>query len=323
MVLDSLTSDNIPAHYIKDSSTITARAAYALNADRRWAVTGTLIQNRLSELCSLLRFLQIYPYSDKEAFDEDIANLWSSGREEEAFSRLKKLLKFIMLRRSDKILHLPKRTDQRLLLEFDSDEQRCYNRAKEVAICALDDILGAGNPGNGYTNVLSKVNRLRMICNLGTSTESDSVCTASRSLPPLDVFCEDLVWNAEAAGKALDEFTHLGMTMTCTNCRSDNSSTVRTYCLLGDELVDGHRPFVVLTKCLRLWCAPCVAEARIDVSFAEYCTCTPRCPYERVELSSSPATPLSSQPSFSATQYSTKIRALVNDLNQWSQTTKW
>ncbi|KAJ1970301.1 DNA repair protein rad16 [Dispira parvispora] len=50
------------AHCIKDRSCNTARAAFALQSTYRWALSGTPLQNRVGELYSLVRFLQLDPF---------------------------------------------------------------------------------------------------------------------------------------------------------------------------------------------------------------------------------------------------------------------
>lgn len=52
------------AHCIKTRSTMTAKACFALKVDFRWCLTGTPLQNRIGEFFSLLRFLEIEPFSN-------------------------------------------------------------------------------------------------------------------------------------------------------------------------------------------------------------------------------------------------------------------
>lgn len=51
------------AHNIKARNTNTTKAVIALNGLYRWCLSGTPLQNRVSELYSLIRFLRLRPYS--------------------------------------------------------------------------------------------------------------------------------------------------------------------------------------------------------------------------------------------------------------------
>jgi len=51
------------AHNIKDRSCSTARAVFALDSDFKWSLSGTPLQNRIGELYSLIRFLNVDPFS--------------------------------------------------------------------------------------------------------------------------------------------------------------------------------------------------------------------------------------------------------------------
>ena len=51
------------AHFIKDRRCNTSKGVCSLQSSYRWALSGTPLQNRVGEFYSLVRFLEIYPYS--------------------------------------------------------------------------------------------------------------------------------------------------------------------------------------------------------------------------------------------------------------------
>jgi SNF2 family DNA or RNA helicase len=60
VVWDRLILDE--AHRIRSEKSLTFRAIFRLQALRRWSVSGTLLQNRVSDLIPQIRFLRLYPH---------------------------------------------------------------------------------------------------------------------------------------------------------------------------------------------------------------------------------------------------------------------
>ncbi|KAF5536493.1 alpha-1,6-mannosyltransferase subunit [Fusarium napiforme] len=95
------------AHYIRNINSQLSRAICSLGSVSRWAVTGTPIQNRLSDLTALFKFLRVHPYSEKRHFDADISSFWKSGNDEKAVQRLKRITSCLLLRRPKTVIQLP------------------------------------------------------------------------------------------------------------------------------------------------------------------------------------------------------------------------
>jgi len=79
------------AQIIKNHRARCSRAASSLRAERRWALSGTPIQNKMDDLYSLYRFLKIHPYNDYSFFR---SNLYA-GKElkQSGLRRLKVLIR--------------------------------------------------------------------------------------------------------------------------------------------------------------------------------------------------------------------------------------
>ena len=67
------------AHLIKNPNARMTRAAVSLQAERRWAVTGTPIQNGVKDLLSLMMFLKLQPLDEKSFWNRTIQRPLLSG----------------------------------------------------------------------------------------------------------------------------------------------------------------------------------------------------------------------------------------------------
>ncbi|KAL7799056.1 SNF2 family N-terminal domain-containing protein [Trichoderma ceciliae] len=158
------------AHFIRNSDSRMARSICSLDSVSRWAVTGTPIQNKLSDLTALLKFLQVYPYSEEHRFNTDISHLWKIGKVDEAVKRLKRLAGCILLRRPKTVIQLPPRHDFQRYVELASAERELYQTVKMRTISHIEQALSAGGKLGGthsYANMLQRIEAMRMICNLG------------------------------------------------------------------------------------------------------------------------------------------------------------
>ncbi|CAN9284978.1 unnamed protein product [Alternaria alternata] len=169
-----------------------------LEAQARWAVTGTPLQNRLGDVATLCQFLRVHPYDDRETFNKDIIDPWKAGDNNTAISRLKRLLQCILLRRSKGSVKLPERTDLRHTLQLSEEERQHYATAENNVARSIDAVLGANtNTAFNVTSIIQQINELRLICDLGVYRK-----------PPKPVsFAENNTWNTRVAQRALNALT--------------------------------------------------------------------------------------------------------------------
>ena len=308
-----LSSPNIfQGHQIRNSNTIAAKALCSLESRSRWIVTGTPIQNRLSDLMNLLQFLRLHPYNETTMFEAHIVEPWKRGNEEQAIQRLKKLFMAIALRRSKSVVELPARVNVVRRLEFTEAELAQYREAETSIATTLDDAIRTGRYGsNLYANALQRINQLRMICNLGTFIKFSK--QDSNKFLPQDH------WSDCTAQAYLNGLITVGAAK-CAECGVDLES-ISQYASEESPQKNGEGR---LFECLLLFCNQCFQKR--DKKRSPHCySCgkpTP-CPSTVVSTSCS-SSELSNDAwtSNHAIEFPTKVKSLVEDIKSLPGNTK-
>jgi len=154
------------AHMIREQSTQQSKAICRLAANRRWAVTGTPVQNRLEDLGALMAFLRIKPFDEKGGFAQYIMAPFKMC-DPEILPKLRLLVDSITLRRLKDRIDLPPRRDQLVKLDFSAEERAIYEIFSKNASDRVKVIVGQREKslgGKSYVHILQSILRLRLIC---------------------------------------------------------------------------------------------------------------------------------------------------------------
>jgi len=163
------------AHMIREQSTRQSQAICTLSAQRRWAVTGTPVQNKLDDLGALIKFLRIKPFSEKGGFAQFIMSPFKNA-DPEVIPKLRLLVDSITLRRLKDRIDLPGRHDQIVRLTFSEEEKDLYqwfatDSQNKLIVIASDQKKSLG--GRTYAHILRAIMRLRLICAHGRELLSE------------------------------------------------------------------------------------------------------------------------------------------------------
>ncbi|XP_027147811.1 protein CHROMATIN REMODELING 4 [Coffea eugenioides] len=160
-------------HRLKNSSSKLFGLLNTFSFQHRVLLTGTPLQNNLSEMYNLLNFLQPASFPSLSSFEEKFNDLTTAEKVEE----LKKLVAPHMLRRlkKDAMQNIPPKTERIVPVELSSIQAEYYRAMLTKNYQILRNI-GKGAPLQSMQNI---VMQLRKVCNhpyliLGTEPESGS-----------------------------------------------------------------------------------------------------------------------------------------------------
>src|SRR5271154_6720451 len=166
------------AHAIRTKHSLNSKTVCSLKSNHRWCVTGTPIQNRLSDLHSLFRFLKVHPFDDAKVFENEISQPWKNEIDERALEKLQALVRMIAIRRPRAVISLTSRTEEMRFVQFDAQELAAYEKARSGTLQVIETALsGMTASGKGYINAFQRINELRFVCNHGTLVQKRGKCS--------------------------------------------------------------------------------------------------------------------------------------------------
>lgn len=227
-------------HAIRNPNAQQTKAVLELEAERRWVLTGTPIQNSLKDLWSLLSFLKLKPFTDREWWHRIIQRPVTAG-DEGGLRRLQSLIKSITLRRTKTskikgkpVLELPERKVFIQHITLSDEERKIYQSVKNEGKATIGRYFTEGTVLAHYADVLGLLLRLRQICcHVHLPTNGTSSSDPSRSDTP------------EELRKML--ITKMKLIL------SSGSDEECSICL--DSLA-----FPVITHCAHVFCKPCICQ---------------------------------------------------------------
>lgn len=152
------------AQNVKNATTKTARAVRDLDAKWRLALTGTPIENQLSELWALFRSVTPGLFGSWERFREKfVTPIEKNGDTRRRFSLAQMVKPFILRRTKNEVLkELPDRTEVLTTIELSDEERKLYEAAR-VRIVA--DLMGLdfGSGKDHRIQVLAGITKLRQL----------------------------------------------------------------------------------------------------------------------------------------------------------------
>lgn len=153
------------AQYIKNPGTQAAKAVKKIQASFKLALTGTPIENRLSELWSIFDYLMpgfLYTY---KRFREEMELPIMANRDENRMERLQRMIRpFVLRRMKEEVLQdLPEKIEENIFAKLDGEQRRLYD-ANVQQMKALLEGKSEQEFRMQKIQILSQLMRLRQIC---------------------------------------------------------------------------------------------------------------------------------------------------------------
>ena len=178
---------------IKNLASQVTQAVLLLQGQHRIALSGTPIENNLSELYALYRFLNPTMLGTPDEFNKQFAYPIQRDGDKEATESLRRKIFPFMLRRlkKDVLKELPDRIEQTLYVEMDDDHRRFYEERRQYYQTLVGKSIASQGIEKSQMVMFQALSELRRIASVPESLSDGSI--ASPKIPLLTEQVEEVV----------------------------------------------------------------------------------------------------------------------------------
>ena len=159
---------------IKNVDALVTKAVWLLKGEHRLAISGTPIENNLTELYSLFRFLNPAMFGTIQEFNNQyLTPIQREADDDVAVALRRKVFPFILRRlKKDVLTDLPDRTEQVLNVEMSPRQARLYEERRAYFASQIEKARATHTLNNASFEMLQALSELRQIASV-PETKSD------------------------------------------------------------------------------------------------------------------------------------------------------
>ena len=182
------------AQHIKNPASQSTNAVKAVKADAYFAITGTPLENSLTELWSIFDFIMPGYLFNHNKFVEKYEMPIIRNEDEEALKALNKHITPFILRRLKKqvMTELPPKIEQRLIVDMTVEQRKLYNAYLYSARQEIEEEVQLNGFNNSKFKILSILTRLRQIC-CDPSVFAENYVGESGKMEALEELLEEMI----------------------------------------------------------------------------------------------------------------------------------
>lgn len=205
---------------IKNIDAQVTKAVWLLKGDHRLAISGTPIENNLTELYSLFHFLNPDMFGSLKDFaDEYVSPIQREGDEEAATALRRKVFPFILRRlKRDVLTDLPERTEQVLTVEMSPRQAALYEERRKYFAGEIENTISSSGVQKASFELLQALLELRQIASVPEEKSNGSI-----SSPKIDLLMENLLSAVRNGHKVVVFYNFLaGIELTAKRLEKEN-----------------------------------------------------------------------------------------------------